>query len=345
MINPTKPPAGSDPTKSASGLLLGLDIGGTKTAVLLVNRSWQVLGQVIRPTVTSSAEALVAAVMVAIEETLDQAGVLPDQLSATGIAVPGLVEAGLGIVKLAVNLKLVDYPLGPVLAGRLGASCTLENDVRSAALGAYRYVNQNEPLRHLAYLSIGTGIAAGVILDGRLYKGASGMAGEIGHVIFEPDGPICGCGQAGCLEALASGTAIARQARERMSPENQDHNVAGALGGLRKFTSEAVFEAAGQGDLIAADILQQTGRYLARAIQMLIMVYDVEKVVLGGGVSQAGQAFLDPLLIELADIRSQSTLATTMLADDKISLLPAGYNAGAWGAIMMLVEQEGDEKK
>ncbi len=344
-MKPIKLQAGSTHDERANPLLLGLDIGGTKTAVLLVDRSFQIRGQLIRPTVTSSAGALVEAVLAVIDETLNQASVPIDQVSAAGIAVPGLIDAELGIVKLAVNLGLVDYPLGPVLALRLGIPCKLENDVRSAALGAYRYVNQDYQLRHLAYLSIGTGIAAGVILDDRLYKGANGMAGEIGHVIFEPAGPICGCGQAGCLEALASGTAIARQAREQMRPANQGLNVAGAPGSLVDITAETVFEAAGIGDLIAIGIIQQTARYLARAIQMLIMFYDVEKVVLGGGVSQAGPAILVPLLIELATLRSQSTLATQMLADDKIILLPAGYNAGAWGAIKMLTEKEGDENK
>jgi len=345
MSAATESHSGEHHSKKHSGHLLGLDIGGTKTAVLLVDRSFQVLGQVTRPTVTSSPEALIAAVLAAIDETLAQAGVLATQINATGIAVPGLVDSGQGIVELAVNLNLADYPLGPILAVHLQTPCTLENDVRSAALGAYHYVNHNDSLRHVAYLSIGTGIAAGAVLDGRLYKGARGMAGEIGHIIFEPDGPICGCGQAGCLEAVASGSAIARMAREQMTLPGQGVNVDSVPSGDAALTAKAVFEAARQSDPIAAGIIQQASRYLARAIQFLIMAYDVEKVVLGGGVTHAGPALLDPLLVELAGLRSQSALATAMLLDDKISLLPAGYNAGAWGAIMMLVEEENNETK
>jgi glucokinase len=331
--------------QNPSGHLLGLDIGGTKTAVLLVDRKFQVVGQLTRPTVTSSPEELVAAVLSAIDETLAQAGVLVTQIGATGIAVPGLVNSRQGIVELAINLNLAAYPLGPILAGHLQTPCNLENDVRSAALGAYRYVNQQETLQHLAYLSIGTGIAAGVVLNGRLYKGARGMAGEIGHVIVEPDGPICVCGQAGCLEAVASGSAIARMAGEQMTLPGQTLSVDGVPNGDPALTAKAVFEAARQGDPIAAGIIQQASRYLARAIQFLIMAYDVQMVVLGGGVTHAGPALLDPILVELAALRSQSALATAMLPDDKISLLPAGYNAGAWGAIMMSVEEENHETK
>jgi glucokinase len=345
MSAATESHSGEHHSKKHSGHLLGLDIGGTKTAVLLVDRSFQLLGQVIRPTVISSPEALVAAVLAAIHETLVQAGVLATQIGGAGIAVPGLVDSRQGIVELAFNLNLASYPLGPILAGHLQTPCKLENDVRSAALGAYRYVNRQESLQHLAYLSIGTGISAGVVLGGRLYKGAQGMAGEIGHVIFEPDGPICGCGQAGCLEAVASGSAIARMAREQMTQPGQGLSVDGLPSGDAAMTAKAVFEATRQGDPIAAGIIQQVSRYLARAIQLLIMAYDVEKVVLGGGVTQAGPALLDPLLVELAGLRSQSALATAMLSDDKISLLPAGYNAGAWGAIMMSVEEENDENK
>lgn len=308
----------------ASGkVLLGLDIGGTKTAALVVDGELKQLGAISRPTEIANPQKLVAGVVATVREALNEAQIPAGSLAGIGVAVPGLVDPQLGVVELAVNLNLESYNLGKALAEELGAPAYLENDVRTAAVGAYQFARQEEPLSHLAYLSIGTGIAAGLVLSGRLYRGANGMAGEIGHIVFEPQGPLCGCGMVGCLEAVASGTAIARIGQEKLGSSD------------KPITAQSVYESALKGNPSAIEIIQQASIYLARAIQLLLMTYDVEKVVLGGGVTKPGPAFLEPILDQLSLLRTQSALAETMLTAKKVTLLPAGYNAGAWGAIML----------
>jgi glucokinase len=154
------------------------------------------------------------------------------------------------------------------------------------------------------------------------------MAGEIGHIIVDPAGERCACGLYGCLETVASGSAIARNAAQLLSLPPGDSPPVAAT----------VYELAQQGDEIAFNIVQQASKYFSRAIQWIFMAFDVEKVVLGGGVTRAGDAFLDPVLEELSLLRKQSALAEFILDESKISLLPAGYNPGAWGALILAQE-------
>lgn len=311
-------------------LLVGLDIGGTKTEALVVDAQMNRLAQIVRPTDAGDPDSVVRGATATVNEALSQCGRKGRAIQALGVAVPGLVEPEGGVVRLAVNLNLVSYPLGPALSEIFSAPAYLENDVRTGAMGAYHYVNQRSTARDLAYLSIGTGIAAGITLDGQLHRGATGMAGEIGHVIMEPGGERCGCGMPGCLEAVAAGPAVARLGNQSL----------GARDDGSEWTARAVYAAAEAGDKSAQQAVNHVSGYYARAIQLLIMAYDVQRVALGGGVSRAGDAFLNPILAALAQMRAESQLAREMLADEKVMLLPVDYSAGAWGAI--LLAQQGD---
>jgi len=211
----------------------------------------------------------------------------------------------------------------------LGVPCFLENDVRTAALGVQRY-DAGAAIQHLAYVSIGTGIAAGLILQGRLYTGAHGMAGEIGHMIVEPNGRRCTCGARGCLETVAAGPAIARLGQEAVATGRET-----SLRHSQPLTAESVYRAAAAGDAVALEITERVGRHLGQALQGLVMTYDVERVILGGGVSHAGEVFLHPILRELESQRQASALAREMLAADMLCLLPPDYEAGLWGAIAL----------
>lgn len=316
---------GASSSKLQPEWLAGLDIGGTKIEVLIVDGELNQKARVRRPTDTRSTSHLLESINLAYCEALQKADGPNQPVSRVGLAVPGLVDPETGQVHLAVNLNLDSYALGEALSAEFGVPTVLENDVRAAAVGSHYYIRQNESLQHLAYLSIGTGIAAGLILNGRLFRGANGMAGEIGHIIVEPGGFRCGCGAYGCLEAMAAGPAVARFGREILAPTQGDGPI----------TAEAVYRAASEGEPEAQEIIRRVSGYLSWAIQLLIMTYDVEKVVLGGGVTRSGAAFLNPILKEMAKLRSSTALAKTMLPDSKIALLPAGYNAGVWGAILL----------
>jgi glucokinase len=295
---------------------LGLDIGGTKIAALALNGQQRPLAQVAYPTQAATPQAFQQTLSAALSDLLQQAGITTADVTAVGVGIPGQVNQQTGRIYQAVNLNLDDYPFRAVLQEQFDCPVYLENDVAAAALGAYCYLQQSAPkLAHIAYLGIGTGIAAGLIINGRIHRGARGMAGEIGHVIVEPDGAACKCGARGCLETIVAGPAIARQAAQFLS---------GA-------TAEELYVAARQ--LPAAQALvERVSAHLAQAIHWLMMAYDVDKIVLGGGVSHTGAPFLDPILAALARLSAASPLAQTMLAADNVVLLPPTYNPGLWGA-------------
>lgn len=307
-------------------LLVGLDVGGTKTAALLADVNGKALAETAVPTYTATPDELLGTITRAVHTVLAEIQATPRQIQSIGMGVPGQVDPATGIVQLAVNLNLQRYPLGPAVSARFKTPTFLENDVRTAAIGAFAYVQQTEPVQSLAYISIGTGVAAGVILNGRLHRGHNGMAGEIGHMIVEPGGAQCNCGQHGCLETIVAGPAIVRQLIAA-APETQS-TVRNA---------GDVYAAAVQGHAAAQAVVQRVGQHLSRAIQWLVMMYDVEKVVIGGGVTRSGSPFLAPIWQELAQLRQHSPLAAALLPDQKLHLMPPEYNSGLWGAVRLAV--------
>jgi glucokinase len=312
----------------AGELVVGVDIGGSKVAVLVVAGDGQPLGRhVLRQPVGPQTEA-VDVIAQAVEAALEQAGAGSAAPAAVGVGVPGRVDPVTGTVSLAVNLGWEELPLGPLLAERLEVPVVLENDVRAAAFGLHRRRMLGE-VDDLAYLSLGTGISAGVVIDGRLHRGTRGLAGEIGHIVLERDGPLCPCGLRGCFEALAAGPGIARRAREQLAGGRESQ--------LRTFdeaiTAADVYRAAAAGDPLAVDIATRVGEYVARAVHELVMAYDIEVVVLGGGVTNAGDTFLDPVLRALDAMRDASALAREVLRPGVVHLLAAGSDTGSWGAV------------
>ncbi|MFL5675877.1 MAG: ROK family protein [Chloroflexota bacterium] len=308
-------------------LLVGVDVGGTKIAVLVVDRDNTVVASDVAPTEAKPQEYATDIIASVVETTLSNAHASIDDVRAIGVGVPGRVDPLTGSVTLAVNLGWSDLRLGPELEARLGRPTVVENDVRAAALGLHRRRVVGK-IDNLAYLAVGTGVSAGVMLDGSLHRGARGLAGEIGHVIAEPGGARCACGQDGCLETLIAGSGIARQARAAI-----------AAGRATTMPPEAtavdVYTAAADGDPLATEIADAVGRRLAWAIHLLVMAYDVERVVLGGGVSHAGETFMRPIRHELDRMRASSALAREQLTDDIVELLPPGADAGAWGAVII----------
>lgn len=305
-------------------LRLGLDIGGTKTEAFLVDSQDRLVGSVTRPTEVDDPAQLVSGTMATVDQMLIAAGRTRADLVGAGVGVPGQVDTTTGIVRLAVNLNLNSpFPLRDSLQENLGVPVVIENDVRTAALGAYHWANQQKPLRNLGYLSVGTGIAAGLILDGRLYRGSGGMAGEIGHIPMELSGPRCVCGSYGCLEVLAAGPAIAAHAAEAI-PDRQS-----------SLSTHEVLLLAAEGHPVAREVVRRAFGYLARAVYLLVMAYDVERVVIGGGVSRAGDAFEFPLREALASMRADSALVSSMMPDEKIIISPPDFNAGVMGAVYL----------
>lgn len=321
-------------------IVVGADIGGTKTAILVCDAGGSVLARSVAPTAVGDRDRAADAISALIEDALHNAGVKRTDVAALGVGVPGRVDRERGHVTLAVNLDWHDLPLGPRLADRLGIPVLVENDVRAAALGLHRR-GLFGPVESLAFLAIGTGISAGVVLDGVLHRGANGLAGEIGHVVIEPDGTRCACGNQGCFETVAAGPAIhnrmlAGWAARRNGSNHGGDGAARAESGTTG--AEAAFVAAASGDPVAEDVIDAAGRAIAWGIHLLALAYDVQRIVIGGGVSHAGEAFMAPIRRELDRYRAASPLAAEILLPDLVQLLPAGADAGAWGAVTVARE-------
>jgi glucokinase len=315
---------------SGAAYFLGLDIGGTKTEALVVDQQLAACGWAKERTNTAAPDALVVNIVTTASKAIAAAGVSPDDIAAVGVGIPGQVLPASGVVRLAVNLGLKEYPLQDALEAAFHVPTILENDIRLAAFGAFerlhRETSKTKRADSLAYIGIGTGIAAGVVLNGKLYRGARGMAGEIGHMVVEADGALCNCGQRGCLETIVSGPGILRQAARLLPGANVRH-------------AGDVYRLAEEGQSEAKEIVSHISRHLAQAILWLLLTYDVTHVVIGGGLTRAKTAFLEPILGELHRQRMQSPLIAELLGSTQISQLPPEDNAGLWGAIRLAQQQ------
>ena len=321
--------------------LVGVDVGGTTVSTVLLDETFQSHGELTLPTDLASPDATFFGIVAAIEQTLALgagAGLAgARRLAAIGLGIPGQQDPANGIVRIAVNLHWYDYPLVARLTARFGVPCVIENDVRVATLGVYRFDNPAGD-QDLAYISIGTGLATGVILDGKLLRGRHGLAGEFGHIIVDPAGPLCNCGARGCLETLVSATAVVRRAREALAAGG-----GGALAVLSPLTARGVYEAAAAGDAVAQQIVDDVGTELARSLRSVVLAYDVESVVLGGGVTRAGDRYLAPIIAEWRRQQETSALARAVLRPEILRIADPTRNLGAWGAAALaaeLIEEE-----
>jgi glucokinase len=315
------------PAATDRDLLVGVDVGGSKVAVLVVDSAFNVCARLTVPTAVGDPDEAAPQIAAAVRAALQAAGAGLERVAAIGVGVPGRVDPLSGEVSLAVNLGWHRLPLGDRLEALLGVPCGVENDVRAAAAGLVERRLLGD-VADFVYLSVGTGISAGVVLDNAVHRGTRGLAGEIGHIVVDVAGPRCPCGLTGCLETIAAGPAIARAADEAIA--------AGRATGLDHETSidaAAVYRAAAAGDALSMEIVNRAGRALARAVHGLVMTYDVERVVLGGGVTGAGDGFLSPVLAELDAMRAASELAAEMLPPDIVAISPDGREAGSWGGV------------
>lgn len=313
--------------------VMGIDVGGTTIKAMIVDAALQPCGQFTCPTDKRSPQHTLESIETAVYQTLDMAALSLNQIGAIGIGIPGRVDPQSGVVQLAVNLNWDDVPVGALLTAALeGVPCFLENDLHLAALGYYTFF-ADQTIQHLAYVSIGTGLAAGLILNGDLYRGAHGMAGEFGHMVVEPDGPRCNCGNHGCLEMYVSGPAIAH-AGQRAAAAGKISLPEGI--GVEEVTAVDVFHAAQMGSQTAQRIISQTGAYLGRGLQALIMAFDIDKIILGGGISLAGEILRQTVLSEWQRQAQLSPLAAEMLNPQKLEIASPDINAGMWGGVALV---------
>ena len=321
---------GTHPTNSIKDVIVGVDIGGTKIHVLVVDEHDNELAQFTAPTDVSSEQGTLESIVNAVKTAVHQANKNLENIIGVGIGLPGKIDRTTGQVDIAVNLNWQNYPAGQNLEQSLNVPCHLENDVRLAALGCHHYLYPD--VNNLIYITIGTGVAAGVILNGHLYRGSNNIAGEFGHSVVDSNGSICKCGNRGCLETFVAGPAFATYAQRAKT------GVLAEINTQKEVTAVDVFNAAQQNDPTALDIVQKAGSILGQALQNLIMTYDPDKIILGGGVSHAGNIFLQSILREWQRQASSSQFAAELLKSTKLELAPLTRNFGAWGGIGLIKE-------
>jgi predicted NBD/HSP70 family sugar kinase len=302
-------------------LVAGLDIGGTKTLAVAVDPVGAVQAEVRVPTDASDGDAGSTSAVEALELLAAELGQAVTSFEVVGVGIPGWVSPSRGTVTHAINLGVGREPVAVAnrLARAAGVPTYVENDVNAAAVGAAALLQVDD----LAYLSIGTGLAAGLLLDGVLRRGASGVAGEIGHLPLDPAGPRCECGQRGCLEVMASGRAIAARWPRCERP------------------AADLFATAAAGDAEAIAIRDDVASHLAEAVVLLVLGTDPEVVVLGGGVAEVGTPLVDAVRAALERQVRRSPLLASLDVGERLRLVPDGASAGALGAAILARQRRG----
>ena len=318
-------------SKHDKKVVIGVDVGGTKIAAGIVNAGGNVLYSVRRPTDTRHTQASLDSIANTVQQLIAEYGTVRQDIMGVGLGIPGLVDPQGGIGIASVNLNWRDVPVVEGIQQRLNLPCQIENDVRAAALGEARF-GAGQDIEDLIYLSIGTGIAATILLGRKVYRGTNGIAGEIGHAVVDPDGPLCKCGTRGCFEVVASGPAIANLARELASSYPGSSLLTLNNGNLDVLNAVQVFESARQGDACALETLDQVGGYIAFTLQFLILAYDPQAIILGGGVPLAGDLFLEPILKHLRNQAKDSWLLAKAFHPGLIRLAALGEQSGILGA-------------
>jgi glucokinase len=298
---------------------IGVDVGGTKIAAAVVTPEGEVLNEVRYPS-SGPKERLLSSMARSVNEVRDGF-----EVGGVCLAVPGTVSTVENKIIDAPNLHTIEgIPLKDELEERTGLTTTVENDANAAAWGEFRFGAGSE-VSHLIFITLGTGVGGGVISHGVLLRGAQGAGGEMGHITIQATGPRCGCGNHGCLEALASGTAIARRAREVASEEPD--SALGQLAVERAVLGEDVARLARQGDEAAISVLRETGVWLGIGLAGFVNVFNPEIIAIGGGAARAGDLILDAARHE---VRLRAMSPSRDLVEIKEATL--GADSGVLGA-------------
>ncbi|MDO8615619.1 MAG: ROK family protein [Dehalococcoidia bacterium] len=310
-----------------------IDLGGTSVRAIVADLDGRVYGEEIRPSETERGpDAVFQRLAETLEAAASAAGGRPADLRGVGICSPGTIDVERGVVSGAPQLPgWEDVPLVRIMSERLGVSVWLDNDASAAALGEHTF-GAGRGSRHMLYITVSTGIGGGIIIHRKLYRGAAGSAGELGHIVVDINGPRCGCGSSGCLEALASGTAIARQGEELLA-KGESPRLAALRGRQGRVTAEMVAQAATAGDEACRRLFAEAGRYIGAALASYVNIFNPEVIIVGGGVARSAELFLP---------QAERTMRERAMAEPlkhvRLALSALGERVGPLGMIARLSE-------
>ncbi|RKU34425.1 ROK family protein [Candidatus Poribacteria bacterium] len=309
--------------------VIAVDMGGTKILAAVVNAEGDILGTAKIPTKADKGAAVVIdRIASCIQKAVDKSRVARASIQAVGIGAPGPLDPGTGIVLFAPNLGWTNVPLKTELENRVCLPTFVDNDVNVGTLGEHAF-GAGKGMSTLVGIFVGTGIGGGIIMDGELFHGASQTAGEIGHIIVKAGGPRCGCGTRGCLEALASRTAITRQLQKAIVKKGKKSILPELTGGdLKLIRSGALAKALRSNDKLTMKVFKKATKYLGVGIASIVNFLNPEMIVLGGGVVEAlDDSFLDDIAAVVADYSLPNTLSGVRIVKAQL-----GDDAGILGA-------------
>jgi glucokinase len=303
-------------------VVIGVDLGGTNLRTALVNHNGEIVDKVKEPTCASDGHARVVHKLIKnIKAQLNSAFRNGIKIAAVGVGAPGVIHADTGVVVKSPNFPdWNNLPLKKELEDALSLPVSIENDANAAALGE-QWRGAGQGIASMILLTLGTGVGGGIILNGRIWPGADGMAGEIGHMTIIPDGRQCGCGNTGCLEMYASSRGIVMTYQERSSRSNM-------------ITSEEIYQAARNGDVLASDVMKEMGRLLGIGIANLINIFNPEMIVIGGGVKDAWPLFIEVVREEIKQRAFEYPAARTQIVPSVL-----GDDAGMIGAAALAFQK------
>lgn len=320
----------------ATPLVVGVDLGGTHVAAAVLDANGKILGRKDEsinrhevPKVTLQRD-----VAGAIRAAIHEAGVDGASVGGIGMGLPGNIDRARGICRYSPNFRWKDVPVADFLNEVLDKPVHLLNDVRSHTLGEFHFGAGRE-VGSFAMLALGTGIGGGIVINRRLMEGAHSAGGEIGHITVDPDGPVCGCGNRGCVEALAAAPAIGRYGQEAAA-RGEAPGILRLAGSIDAISAATVSQAAEQGDPAALAIWEKTGRWIGLACCAIIGTIDPERILIGGKVARAGDMLLRPA-------REEVGLRFRMIPPGTTPIVPAdlGDDAGLIGAGALALEYLG----
>lgn len=282
-------------TKRSGLPVLAIDIGGTKIITALISNKGQVMAKEYHLTLADEGPpSVINRILAAIDRLLKATNMGLSQLDSISIAAAGAINFEKGVITSSPNLPgWRDIPLKDMVKERYQVNTFLINDANAAALAEHRF-GAGRGTNNLVYLTVSTGIGSGIIIDGKLYMGACGSAGEIGHMTIDVNGPRDKCGNIGCLETLASGTAVAKEAIKRIKRGEGSYLTEMVEGKIENITAEQVSAAAQSGDSLALEVIMQAATYLGVGLVNVVNIFNPEIIVIGGGMTQMGDLLFNP---------------------------------------------------
>ena len=313
-----------------SNYIIGIDIGGTTVKFGLISNDGELFKKWSIPTKKENNGAtIVNDIWNSLAQTIESFNINKDTIIGIGVGIPGYVDTGSGLVYEAINIGWKNINIKQQLEELTGLPVFIENDANIAVLGE-NWRGAGNKAKHVIAVTLGTGVGGGIIANGKILNGQNGMAGELGHILIEEDGALCNCGNRGCIETIASATGIVRQAMEEITV-NPSSPLAAFFDEKKSISSEDVFELAARGDTLAEGIVERTATILGSTFANLGVILNPEKILIGGGVSEAGEPLLDKIT---ASFRANALPRVIDACEIKLAQL--GNDAGIIGAAYLV---------